>query len=377
MFTAGFPPAARFGGLARTLAALIDAQSEGMASITLTSDRDLDGSGRLPVTSNSLIGDDKRGTYFISTNRLTAIAQAFRLVRRFHPDVIYVNSFFEWLFSIVPQLAHAVGFFGRAQMVIAPRGEFSSGALGIKTTKKRIYLRLYSILRLHRHVIWHASTDRERRDIARVIGPSASIVIREDETHLPDRAEPPPTNRTETLTLAFLSRISEKKGLHTLLESLAHTHEAVSLQAFGFVEDPEYFARCEALARRLPPHVTFAYGGPVEPGDVRATFAAFDVFAFPTAGENFGHVIAESLSVSCPVMCADTTPWTRYIDARGGGVLVSSLDPVTWAAAIDRYARLSAEERLQRRKRAGDAFDDWRREDKGEHVFDLVRPFVT
>jgi glycosyltransferase involved in cell wall biosynthesis len=243
--------------------------------------------------------------------------------------------------------------------------------------RKRIYLRLYSILRLHRRVIWHASTPRERQDIARVIGLSASILVREDETHLPDRAEPPPTEPTEALSLVFLSRISEKKGLHTLLEALEHTREPVALRVFGFVEDPQYFARCEALAQRLPPHVSYAYCGSVEPGDVRDTFASSDVFVFPTAGENFGHVIAESLSVSCPVMCADTTPWTPYIEARGGGVLVSSLDPTTWATAIDRYAGLSAEERLQRRKSAGDAFDDWRREDKGEHIFDLVRPFVT
>ncbi len=374
VFTAGFPPAALFGGPVRTLEALIDQQPEGFESLTIASDRDHGDSVRLPVTSNERIDRGPRSTYYVSTDSPRAFVRAFRVVRRFRPGVIYLNSFFNWHFSIMPQLAHAIGMFRGARLVIAPRGEFSRGALAIRSSKKNLYLRQFKLARLHRRILWHASSQDERREIERTIGPSAEIVVREDETHLPLRARPPRAKSGELLTVVFLSRLSEKKGLHTLLEALRYTREPVALSVFGFAEDPRYVECCEEVARTLPSHVTYSYGGPVDPDSVRDIFAKFDLFAFPTAGENFGHVIAESLSVSCPVMCADTTPWTRFIDRHSGGVLVPSLDPQEWASAIDSYTR-SASDRMLKRRGAGAAYEVWRGEDKGQHVFELIRRY--
>jgi glycosyltransferase involved in cell wall biosynthesis len=45
------------------------------------------------------------------------------------------------------------------------------------------------------------------------------------------------------------------------------------------------------------------------PDDVPGTFAQYDLFAFPSRGENFGHVVLESLSVGTPVLVSDRTPW--------------------------------------------------------------------
>jgi glycosyltransferase involved in cell wall biosynthesis len=46
---------------------------------------------------------------------------------------------------------------------------------------------------------------------------------------------------------------------------------------------------------------------------VREVFSRYDAFVLPTLGENVGHVIAESLSASCPVICSDETPWTDLL----------------------------------------------------------------
>jgi glycosyltransferase involved in cell wall biosynthesis len=42
------------------------------------------------------------------------------------------------------------------------------------------------------------------------------------------------------------------------------------------------------------------------------------MFFFPTRGENYGHVIAESLSVGTPVLISDQTPW-RELSSDGLG----------------------------------------------------------
>lgn len=73
-------------------------------------------------------------------------------------------------------------------------------------------------------------------------------------------------------------------------------------------------------------------------------FAQYDAFLFPTLGENLGHVIAESLSAGCPVVCSRSTPWTRVL-SRGGGAALASLDFAVWAAEIARRASQPAKAR--------------------------------
>ena len=92
---------------------------------------------------------------------------------------------------------------------------------------------------------------------------------------------------------------------------------------------------------------------------------------FPTAGENFGHVIAEALSESCPVMCSDATPWTERLDGGAGGV-VRPNTPDAWAAAIKDFVAAGPGEWQRQSDNASAAFDNWRAEDKGEHIFALA-----
>jgi len=43
-----------------------------------------------------------------------------------------------------------------------------------------------------------------------------------------------------------------------------------------------------------------------------------DVFALPSLGENYGHVIYEALSAGLPVILSDKTPWRSLADAGVG-----------------------------------------------------------
>ena len=63
------------------------------------------------------------------------------------------------------------------------------------------------------------------------------------------------------------------------------------------------------LIHKLPSNVTANYCGLLRPEQVKTVFSNYDLFFFPTRGENYGHVIAESLSVGTPVLISDQTPW--------------------------------------------------------------------
>jgi len=84
---------------------------------------------------------------------------------------------------------------------------------------------------------------------------------------------------------------------------------------------------------------------------VRPTLRKHDLFFFPTLGENFGHVIFESLAAGVPVLVSDQTPW-RDLDQRGAGWVRSLEDVQGFANVIDAYANALPSERAQYSRQA-------------------------
>ncbi|WP_167726514.1 glycosyltransferase [Cryobacterium sp. TMT3-29-2] len=326
----------------------------------------------LPVERNAWIQNDGVKVYYSTPTSIRLFFQGLQAVRDERPDVVYYNSFFNSRFSIFPQVLGTLGFWRGAGVLLAPRGEFGKGALAIRPSKKRLYLAIYRAMGLHRRIVWHASSANEERDIRAIFGAKARVLIREDETALPLAARKPGFTRAEgPLRILFVSRLNPMKGLDVLLRSLQLASSPIVLDIYGNSEDKDYVRLCDDLIGELPANVICRMNGAISPNSVRDIFEEGDVFVFPTAGENFGHVIAEALSVSCPVICSDHTPWSDVLEMAGGDV-IQGRDPLDWGAAIQSFAGLSDHQMLGRRQAAGDAYDIWRANDKGAHVFDQL-----
>ena len=372
VFAPMFPPAFLGGGPIRTLDALVGEAPGDWKVHVLTSDRDLGGGSRLPVSSNGWVATGTTSVYYMTADRLGRILRGFLALRRAKPDVLYFNSFFDPLFSIVPQLFSGVFFIGRPMKLLAPRGEFSAGALAMRYRKKRLFIGLFKAFGLHHDVVWHASTEHEAVDIRSIWGVDAVVLVREDETRLPVHAAAPLASESRQLSAIFLGRIVPNKGLLILLEALQSVTAPIQLDIFGSEEDARYAESCHRAAATAAPNVSVNFMGSVPPQDVRGHFNSYDIFLMPTAGENFGHVIAEALSASCPVMCTDRTPWTALLHA-GAGEVVRSSTPEGWREAIDSYSALTLSDRLDRRLAAGRLYEQWRSTPKGPHIFSMIR----
>lgn len=365
-----FPPAFRGGGPARTLEALVAAAPQGYDVSILCPDRDLGSDQRLDVGRNRW--DERAGSsvFYASVDRPVQLARLYGELRRLRPEVVYLNSIFNLKLSIVPLLLCALRVVGARRVLIAPRGELDPGALEIRGRKKRLMLGAYRLLRLHKMVTWHASTPIELAHIEGIFGPAIESVVRENETSLPEEPSTPGPS-SSALRAVFVSRLAPKKGLAKALEALRSVPHEVAFDVYGPEEDTAYVAECRDLLRSIPPWIDVSFHGAVPPEGVRDVFAAHDLFIFPTAGENFGHVIAESLSASCPVMTTSATPWTSVL-ALGGGVVVDPSTTERWNEEIARYAELDPSERLARRVAAGEAYTSWRHADSTPHVFELL-----
>lgn len=368
VFAPYYPPAYLGGGPARSLQAIVSTAPRTYTTYVLSRDRDLGSTEPLGVERNVwTLADDARVRYTTATS-LRMVTRSLRSLRAQRPEVLYLNSFFDVMFSIVPQLLGRLGWWGSAQCAVAVRGEFGPAALAIHRGPKRIYLTFYRVLRFHRKVVWHATSDAEAADIRRVMGRQAKVVV------YSDGGKPPVVDPTSLharhdapLRLAFLGRIVPIKGILDALSSLTSATSVVDFDIYGPEEDADYASACRSAAASLPPNVRVRFCGQVKPELVADVLAAYDGFLMPTHSENFGHVIGEALAAGLPVLVRDVTPWTPYIRSGGGTVVPHATG---WGSAVDNLARKSPEQRLQARRAAVSAYRAWEADLPTRHLFD-------
>jgi len=369
--SAGFEPGFRGGGPIRSLAGVVDTISENTDLYLITRDRDLGASGPYPGLSGQWIRRGGARVFYLNTRRPGKWFGLWRHLRAVRFDLVYVNSLWDPLFTVIPLVAVRLHLIGAASVLIAPRGELAPGALSLKSGKKRLLLGPWLGFLNGMNPVWHASSDKEASQI-RALTPGAYVEVNQDQVSLPLEPLPPTVADEGPIRLVFIGRISPVKNLYSVLAALEGLSKPVLLDIYGPVEDGGYWAKCQLIIRRLPSHVRVTYRGELAPQEVRCTFSKYDAFMFPTLGENFGHIVAESLSASCPVICSDTTPWTGVLEA-GGGVVLRDTSVTGLANEIERLAALSEGDRMRAREHAGRAYRAWRSEAFGPNILEQVR----
>jgi glycosyltransferase involved in cell wall biosynthesis len=247
----------------------------------------------------------------ISTRHLGAA------VREIQPQAIYLNSFFAPM-SLRVLLARRLGALKHIPVVLAPRGELSTGALGLKAVKKRSFLHLAHRIGLYRDVIFHASTELESAEILQAIHAASAPRVARNPITVDSAIRAACVKMPGAARFVFLSRIARKKNLHLALERLRPLRGSVEFDIYGPVIDETYWRECQTAIGAMPANVTVTYRGPVAHDLVQATLSAHHFFLMPTANENFGHAIVEALLAGCPLVTSDQTPW-RGLVARGVG----------------------------------------------------------
>ena len=335
---------------------ILDNLPQSVKVTLVTSDRDLGDSVPYPGLSGKVVRRGPHEIYYLNRRDPRQWLTLLRWARRNPVDLIYVNSLWSPMFTVLPIVAHRLGLLKSRELLLAPRGELSPGALGIKYTKKRAFLLVWAPLLRGIDPMWHASTEMEEREVHQVFPWARTVVQINGPGDVPRKEIIASGQRAR---FVFISRVSEKKNLQLGLEAFRLVKSEVEFDIYGPLEDADYWRTCQRLIEELPDNVRATYRGVLRPDQVQETFAQYDGFILPTLGENFGHVIAESLSAGCPVICSQHTPWTGVLN-QGGGVALKELDSRVWADEINRRARQTVSQRDQAKVNALDAYVRWR-----------------
>lgn len=345
-------PSYKAGGPIRTIENMVNNLSDGFKFFLITRDREM--GSDTPFINEKIDEWNKVGkaeVYYASPDSLTFKGLRKILIETEH-DVLYLNSFFDHRFSFFPLLLKYFKLYSNKSVVIAPRGEFSKGALKLKKLKKTLFIYLVKTFGINNELTWQASSIFEREDIVRVMGVDIKdIVIAPDllpSYEIRGYENFNPENKVEKsniLRIVFLSRITRKKNLDYLLRILSSIENDVYLSVYGPIEETHYWNECLKLAKKLPNNITFEYKGEIRPEKVAEVFSLNDVFVFPTHGENFGHVIYESLSAGTPVILSDQTPWVK--DKNGSVEVISINNKEEWVKCIQKWSKYSSEEKSE------------------------------
>lgn len=338
-FSSYYLPGYKGGGPIKTLKNLFDKAGLDLSFRLIAGDRDLGDDIRY---TQVCYGDWNRlgnESVFYLEGGLKGLRQVISLMRKTDYDIVYLNSFFSFRYSIFPLLISKV--LGR-KVLLGPRGEFSMGALALKRRKKLFFIRLYKVLGLHRGVVFQASSQYEEEDIRNVLGDAAEVKIAED-IGAQEFAQQIRRRSNGSLRVVFLSRISPKKNLLAALDILKMVQQPVEYDIYGPIEDHDYWVQCLAAIDALPLNVRVKYKGELHPEQVVRTLSGYDLFFMPTKGENYGHVIAEALCAGLPILIANTTPW-RGLQQKGIGWDLSIDAPMQFSAIIDQVALMPVSE---------------------------------
>ena len=353
---------------------MVDQLSSDFDFRIVTTDRDLGCRSTYPgVVTGRWIQVGNASVYYTTPGR-RALRHIAALMTQTDHAVVYLNSFFDPVFTAQPLIARFLGLAPRTPIVIAPRGEFSPGALALKSWKKIPYIAAFKQLDVLKQATWQASSEREVADISGVMGSKSQTVKQIDikiatdfvrdvskealsasclSIHIAPNLSGESDKTVEAakraqrllgqpLRVCFLSRIAPMKNLDYALHVLTQVREPVKFSIYGPQEDAAYWLQCQQLIAALPANVTVDVRGSVEHRHVMATMEQHDLFFLPTRGENFGHVIYEALRAGTPVLISDQTPWSQ-LEQRGAGWAMPLTDPACFARVIDEVSLWSAD----------------------------------
>ena len=357
-FASWFLPGFRAGGPVRSLLRICEWLQHDFEFLVVTRDRDLGSTTAYP--------DRNPGQWYTAgPAQVWYLAAPYwrpshlrQVVAAARPDLLYFHSFMDPALGVMPMLLRRLGLLvPEIPVLLAPRGEFSPGALGLKSAKKAAYLRFAGAAGVYRDVTWQATDEQEAAYIRAQWGPEARGRI---APNLPPLAENAVGSerllkQRGALRLVFLSRISPMKNLSGALRALTTVTVPTTLDIYGMIEDRDYWSACERLIQQMPAHVRVRYRSVVQPEEVITVLSGYDAFLLPSLGENFGHVILEALLAGCPLLISDRTPW-RDLAAQGIGFDLPLGQPARFGEAIEQFAAMdNAEFRTwsQRARQAG------------------------
>jgi len=319
--TGPYIPGKSFGGPVKSLLNMVETLSDKYNFHIITGDRDLNAvEPYQDVTVGQWNRVGQANVFYVPKGKELKYIK--KILRKVDYDLVYVSSFFAKQSVIIQMLKFLKVI--KKPVIVAPRGEFSSGALELKSFKKESFLGLYKMLNIDKRVKYTCSSETDKQDIINVLGDRINISIAGNIVSNTMENKNTRSKKIGKLKIVTVSRIAEIKNIDYSirllkeLDQMDDRFKEISFDIYGPLEDKDYWAQCLSIYKDVGSRIKVNYKGIVEYDKVVETLSKYHIFLLPSKGENFGHVIQEALLAGCPVLISDQTPWNKLENLNVG-----------------------------------------------------------
>lgn len=233
------------------------------------------------------------------------------------PDVVHVNGCWLPACSAIQRLAQKKGY----KVILSPHGMLEPWIISRHyITRKLPALLLYQRAAVKNADYIHSTADRERENLIRLgYNKKVKVIGLGIDT---DQIEVK-SSWAKTHNILFLSRVHVKKGVETLIEAIGELRKELSEYNVIIAGEGEA-SYIETLRQRVADaglEGVIKFAGGVYGAEKWKLFQTADFFVLPTASENFGLAIAESLASGTPVITTKGAPW-HDIETSGCGAWI-------------------------------------------------------
>lgn len=251
-------------------------------------------------------------------------------------DVVHIHAVFLWPMLAAARAAARAG----VPYVVAPRGMLIRDVIALKSRwVKMAWINLFERTTLARAAAVHVTAELEGAELRALGLPARHIANIANGVDWPREHSPlsaGPFARLPERYALFLSRITEKKGLDRLIRAWQWVPD-VPLVIAGNDEE-NYQPRLVELARSLGIADRVLFVGPAGDTDKWALYERAQLFVLASYSENFGNVVAEAMSMGCPVVITPEVGIAPLVTSTGAGVVCDGA-PENFARAINELLR--------------------------------------
>lgn len=340
IFIDWYKPGFKAGGPIRSISNLVDQLHEDVDFYIITSNCDyLENIPYQSIKTDDWNNIDNAKIFYLSKPNTNA-KRIKNLIQEVNPDSIYCNSLYSYYFSLLPiYIAKKL----KIRTILAVRGMLSKGSLGVKSRKKTFFLKSAKFIGYFNNVIFHATTDDEKNDIVNAFGKNSEIVVANNLPQKKSTIFQKKHKNNNELKMVSVARIAPEKNTLFAIEILSNCKNSIAFDIYGPIYNHDYWNKCLKQINQLPENITIQYKGALNHNELDETLKNYEALFLPSTGENFGHIILESMLNSCVPIISNKTPW-RDLENNKIGFDIPLEDKQLFSEKIDLLAAMNQEE---------------------------------
>ena len=311
LFIDWYLPGFKAGGPIRSMANMVQHLGKEFDFKIITRDTDYTSTEAYPGIISNAWNEGPFGekVFYFSETQLNR-KNLRKVIRETPYDIAYINGVYSWNFSILPLILCRKE--QQKKIIVATRGMLAESAIEVKSSKKKLFLNLAKFSGIYKNVQFHVTNAAEEQDVYRSIGKQARVFIADNlPVPMVPSAVIKPNKQKGHLHLVNIARIAPEKNLAFALECLKNISQGeIVFDVYGPAYDSNYEQACRNIAADLPKNISVNFSGSLSPDKIPDVLQQADLMFMPTRGENFGHIILESLQHGTPTLVSDQTPFT-------------------------------------------------------------------